>query len=288
MKSKHSITLKDRKSFYNSWNQIIKKVNGINNDYWQNYLKDQNFFDEIPLCQDYLTLTQMIFPNQISFSNFIKIDPYRINMSKLNDCFCGILFYIYFNSNNKLNTKELEFHFNNAQYRQQLTTQSDDLDILNIFNYSSINTEFKVDCCRNAFFGVTFRQIKVMPIAYAIRSGNSNNHLVSFNFEAFDEDIQRWVVLDERVNLNNLIPIGGFSMFYVRSVDKSYSSFQIKQTEPSCNGFWGFSIAAFEIHGDIFMGDQKFIMNNNISEIKYEALDLFQPFNPIIDMTEYI
>ena len=89
--------------------------------------------------------------------------------------------------------------------------------------------------------------------------------------------------MDERVNINDLIQTGGFSLFYVHSVDKCYSSFKIKQIDLGSNNQWGFSLAAFDIHGIIYSKDN--------SDKKYEFVyenTQDDSFDPCFDMTEYM
>ena len=272
--------------------------------YLKNYEKD-DYFQQIPFLQDFLTFKGMVSHTKIEYSNFLQSPSDKINSSKLYDCFHGILFYIFYYSDNKFNTEELEFHFSKADQRKDLTSVIqkspsgiyDQMNILNIFNYENINDQFQIDCSLNAFFGVTFKRIKVNPIAYSIRSGPSTNnstHLVSFIFEGYDEENQIWDILDERVNINNLIPSGSFALFYVRSTSKSFSSFRIRQIEPGHNGFWGFSIAAFDIHGNINLRDDFDIQNDSLLSQKEIASSNCSigndqlEYDPLLDMTEYL
>lgn len=226
---------------------------------------------------------QTIYNKKIDYSNFNQLPPEKMNTRIVYDCFHGILAYIYFYSENKLNIEELEFHFSGSNNTQQN-------NILNIFDYNDINLQFQIGSFRNAFFGITFKRIKIKPIAYSIRSdllSNTSSHLVSFTFEGFDIINNKWDLLDERVNINDLIPSGGYNMFFVRSTDKCYSSFKIVQLEPGNNGFWGFSIAAFDVHGIIYMNDESCAqLDENI--IKNQDISLDLNYNPLMDMSEFL
>ena len=116
--------------------------------------------------------------------------------------------------------------------------------------------QFTINNYENAFFGLKFKRIVIKPTFYSIRSGQIiKDFLISFIFEAFDNDMNYWVVLDERVNINDLNFDGAYMMFFVRKTDNFYSAFRIRQIDVSGNGNWGFSISAFEIHGEIDYND---------------------------------
>lgn len=247
-------------SFNNSWKRItIKCSNNIDYLINQSDITENSFFENIPTFQENLTDNQMIYQYEIEFSNFVQFKPETINARNTFDCFHGILNYIYYYSNCKLNLKEIKFHFSGAKNRKSLISiansnpsKIDLYDILNIFSYTNINTQFVVNSSRNAFFGVSFLRIKVNPIAYSIRAGtliNYNGTLTSFTFQGYDEEQQEWDVLDERSNIKDFSYDGGYNLFFVHSTNKSYSSFKIEQTEPGYDGFWGFGIAGFDIHG---------------------------------------
>lgn len=245
--------------FLSVWLDIFKDAESeVQSDY--SILTENTFFQEKPPNQDSIVDKNMIVTNPIEYSDYFQPPSNQINSNNLYHCFNGILLYIYHNSNNKFNDQELEIHFSGAQTRKDLSLILEDpnmsrfnnWNILNIFDYENINGQFQVESMKNAFFGITFKRIKIQPLAYSIRSGrltNFDKHLVSFDFLAYDEDLQKWVVLDERKNINDLIPTGGFGIFYVHSTKKSYSSFQIVQTDTANNGYWGFSISAFDIQG---------------------------------------
>ena len=128
------------------------------------------------------------------------------------------------------------------------------------------------------------------PLSYSIRSGiinqNLKTHLVSFTFEGYDEENQKCDILDERININDLIPSGGFKMFYVRSSNNYYSSFNIKQIEPGNTGFWGFSISSFDIHGRIKMTASSFYVHEKL--YKKNDIDEENDYNPIINMNDFL
>lgn len=255
---------------------------------------NDSFFDEVPVSQNLLTEECMTCNQKLDYSYFSQTSYYQINIKKLYDCFHGLLSFIFYYSLNKLNVEELTFHFSGGKFFKKIDQTNDyKYNILNIFDYENISKEFVVDPARNAFFGVTFKRIKVQPIAYAIRSGSiqtNPTHLVSFTFEGYDEETNKWDILDERANINDLIPSGGFNIFSVRSTTKSYSSFKIKQTTPGSNDYWGFSISAFDIHGNVsFCTKEINILNDNLITEKSNSLDMnYLDSSSSIDMADYI
>lgn len=282
-------------TFKDSW-QKIRNSNQKEDQAFDNSLENGQTFEEILLYQYLITENTNIYKNQIEFSNFTQVSALQLNPKNLFDCFHGILNFIYYYSNNKYNIEELEFHYtgcalkNYISMKQNMTDQN---DIMYIFDYENIGSEFRISCSRDAFFGVTFKRIRINPISYSIRSGIFSaavTHLTSFTFEGFDENENRWDVLDERDNINDLIVSGGFNMFFVMKTNKYYSSFKIKQTKPGSNDFWGFSVSAFDVHGVIAYRDNLIEeISNNLTKTDNfnEDLCLFQ-YNPFEDMTDLI
>lgn len=287
-------------SYKDTWDLIGRSLQKFFENQISSAPNDDDYFEEKPFYQEFLTDKDMTFPYLIEYSNYTQENQDKINIRNLFECFHGILFYIFYYSNNKFNVEEIEFHFSGAQTRQPLESilsntnlnQINQWDILNIFYYEDTTSQFRINCTINAFIGFTFKRIKVKPLAYSIRSGsfpNISTHLISFVFEGYDELENKWDLLDERVNINDLIPSGGYCMFYVHTTDKSYSSFRVRQTEPGSTGFWGFSIAALEIHGTIsllesaFRQDQSLAMNESD-----QSLNFNDAFNPNMDMSDYI
>lgn len=280
-------------TFKNFWPSI--KDNSIRKE-TRNETRDTYFY-EIPKMQELLTEPNKITNKQIDYSNYTQLSASQINPNNLYDCFHGILFFIFYYSENKLNTEEIEFHFSGGKDRLDLTktrkhsrTNFDIFDILNIFEYSNSKSQFKVNLVHNAFFGLTFKKVKINPIGYSIRSGENQNTiacLVSFTFEGFNEETGQWDVLDERVNLNDLVRGGSYKMFFTKTTNKFYSSFKIKQTEPGHNGFWGFSIAAFDVHGIVSLKDDS-LKNVDLFNMQSESSSNFDSYNPFMDMMDFI
>lgn len=256
-------------SFKGIWKKIIEvSTYDENDENYKSFMKDL-YFESIPYKQELLTQNEMISTELIDYSNFTGIiNNQQINNYSLYECFHGILMYIYYYSTNKFNTNEIEVHFSGS--RNIIWDNNKRFNIMNIFDYENINTKIDIENTIDAFFGITFKRIKIQPQAYSIRSSVLSSlitQLVSFTFEGYDEENQRWDVLDERDNINDLIKSGGFCLFYVQTTTKCYSSFKIRQTGPGSNKLYGFSIAAFDIHGVAYYRDD---LNNFDSNTIYD------------------
>lgn len=264
------------------------------------------YFDEKPQFQEYLTQKGKTTNFPIDISNYNQTPASQLNPSKLFDGSHGIISFISYMSSLLLNVGELEFHFSGAMFRKSYEDEMkhkriiDNIDILNIMNAEDPRTYFQIGPYRDAFFGVTFKNIKITPIFYFIRAGQLVNRLgpflTSFTFEAYDEETEKWVVLDQRVNINDLNPSGGFCLFAVKTTTKSYSSFRIHQTDVGGNECWGFTIAAFDIHGipesinEKVSNDNKMIMISEKQELVNDNDEYFfnMSFNPCIDLGKSI
>lgn len=102
------------------------------------------------------------------------------------------------------------------------------------------------------YFGFTFNKRFVKPYAFVIKSeGKSeSDFLASFAIQAFDEDLNEWVTIEEQRNIQNLSKMNAVCVLPV-CVNKYYSSFKIVQTDVSYMLRYIFSIAGLEIHGEI-------------------------------------
>lgn len=227
------------------------------------FVSFDQFLKEKPYDQAMLTKNGMISSSPVDYSLYNQTPIDQIRPSNLFDCSHGIISFITYYSNNLLNGRELEFHFSGASQRKSLEQEiknnnnnnviADYIDISNIFDSENPKTYFQIGAFKEAFFGVTFKRIKINPTCYYIRAGQLCNRfgpfLTSFTFEGYNEETAEWDILDERMNINDLNPSGGYALFIVKTTDKSYSSFRIHQTEVGGNDFWGFTIAGFDIHG---------------------------------------
>lgn len=203
--------------FYKAYQDYWLSVIQADSDIKFKSVTDQTFISD-PFFNE--AFNQLSLLSADSITNDINIDytDFQSQMDNKidpNNYFNGILSFIFTRSLNKLNTKEIEFRVSNKIGNKKN-------NILNIFSNNPAD-DFTIQPSDDPFFGFTLKTIKIQPIAYAIRSGPltmNTTHLTSFTFEGFDEDLKKWVVLDERVNINDLTPTGGFSLFYIRSTDK--------------------------------------------------------------------
>lgn len=272
-------------TFQEKWKMILEKDQNKSfqfvfyDDYFENIYNAQSILEK-----------EKVNDTKIDYSNYLELPYEKINSKNLYDCFHGIINFIYLYSQNKFNVAEIEIHFTNA--KKYTLKNSKNFNIMSIFDYETITSRIDIEFSFDAFFGITFKRIKIQPVFYSIRSSICSNlisHLGSFTFEGFNDDNQRWDVLDERTNINDLQKSGAFCLFYVRSTHKCYSSFRIKQTGPGSNDKWGFSLSAFDIHGIIFYRDE---LKSNEESIVIQQNDLSFSnsfdFNPFIDMSNFL
>lgn len=205
----------------------------------------------------------------------------------------GILYYITYQSYNKINKAEfclfsssMDTISDNCLYKNQPSNASPYViiesapDSLKGF----FGNFFRFPAFRNANIGCYFRRIKVKPLAYYIKC-IPGAALVSFVFEGLTED-GRWVTLDERVNINDLIN-PTYATFYCKTTDEYYVAFRIKQLEPSSNGFWGFDLVTFDVHGIIAWREHPDLESISL------AADVAEggpdgDYNPSMDMTDWM
>lgn len=242
-----------------------------------------------------------LLPNMIRDVNLITYKTVEYNdyatsiqilqQSSVN--FAGILYYITYMSLNKINRSEfclfsssIDAICSNCLYKNQPSNASPYVIIESAPDLlkTSFGNYFHCPTFRDANIGCYFRRIKVKPLAYYIKC-NPGAALVSFVFEGLTED-GRWVLLDERVNINDLINSTG-STFYCKTKDEYYVAFRIKQLEPSSNGFWGFDLVTFDVHGDIAW------RKNPDQESISLAADVAEggpdgDYNPSMDMTDWM
>ena len=252
-------------NFRGNWNLVRQSSDTLDD---LSNLGDQIFREvfcqqDKPIMQETLTKSNCTIYKQIDYSNYNQL---TCNYNNLQDCFHGILFYIFYYSDKKLNAREIEFYFSGGQERKQLDEYHNDnkYNILNIFNIDDKDSCFEIDSIKDAFFGVTFKRIKINPKSFSYRPANipyTSEHLFSFVFEGYDENSNKWDSINEQANIKFVNQVADneenhkkwdFYSFKVRT-NKSYSSFRLRQTCPLSNGYWGFLISSFEINGEIKM-----------------------------------
>lgn len=232
-------------------------------------LQDKKFLEnDFPQSQEFLTTYGHCVRHKVDYFEYSQNYEKRIYPNSKDECFNGILQFIYNNSIYQYNTNELAFFFSDAKI-SAFSSQLPYHDILNIFDYTNTNTGFTVPIKREAYLGVVFKNIKINPFFYTIGLNYSQNNLYSFVFEGFDEYTEKWEILDERCNFY----IGQHDDFYnfnTHKTNNSYSYFRIRQTCPG-NNFWGFFLYGFDIFGKISLRD-------NPAQIPEDELDFNDGF----------
>ena len=286
MKKKHYATKKSQiRNFRAKWESIEKMIK------MKKEKSEHDYFEESkPTFQEMLADPNQISRKLIDYSNYTQVSWDELNYRSSFDCFHGILFYIFYNSEGKFNVNELEIHFSGANIIQYLNQQQFKIPkITNLYDFNDITKEFKSSSIKDAFFGIKFLRIKINPIAYAVRIGNSGNagyNFTSHKFMGLNEKTNEWEILDERCNSNDLIATNSFMLYYTKSTNEYYTAFKIQQTDTGNRDFWGYSIKNFEIHG--YVAYLSFTNIQIFEEEKESTFDNYEEVNPSMDMNDYL
>lgn len=216
------------------------------------------FDKEAPQSQEFLTKHISRESEPVDWANYQQNTLTTFNPDDIFDASHGILNYFFSKYNGKINFDEIEFHFSGATLRKDINNPNitlnlfDKCDIASIFDFNNIRSCFLVPSMANAFFGFTFKNIKVQPLFYTIQSDlyPRSKHLVNWVFEGFDQEENEWFVLDEKMNCQGL-ETGQFMTCICENTNKWFSSFRIRQININQNNDWGFSFSAMEIHGHV-------------------------------------
>ncbi|OHT10479.1 hypothetical protein TRFO_20232 [Tritrichomonas foetus] len=210
--------------------------------------------------------------NKLDWRNYASKNVLFIDPSSMEDSFQGILNYIHICSETKFNVEEIAFDYTETKSNQTS-------DPTAIFSYNDKTRKFQTGTSKYPYFSIRFKRIRVRPVAYAIRSNvisDGSPHLQTFVFQGFDVDKQKWVLLDERVNSNDLIPDGHFALYNLYS-EKYFQDFRILQTGRAHNSMMAFALAGFEIHGDVQLIDEESEVSGH--DIHFAEIDSLE-FNP--------
>lgn len=164
------------------------------------------------------------------------------DLNSKDDCFKGILWFIYYRPCNKINLNEIQFGYKNAKFTQYFKNQKNiTKNFIDLFDYNDSKKFIKI----STFFQINFKRISVRPICYSICSINlQRGNISSWIFEGFNGFT--WVTLDERININ--LVQGKFILCACKTNDEYYSTFRLRTLDEDVTVF---GISAFEIHGNI-------------------------------------
>jgi hypothetical protein len=164
--------------------------------------------------------------------------------SDLHTCFDGILRTIWINCDKKYNAAEIEFKY-------KTLCPSEDSDPTFVLDYEDHRRYGTGPSMAGQYFAVQFLRIRVLPIAYSLRTDlnpDGTNHLRSWVFQAKNTNEKTWTTLDERVKEGCLTKPGGFVLLFVHT-KKDFNEFRVLQIGPSHMNYLSFNLAGFEIHG---------------------------------------
>jgi hypothetical protein len=167
-----------------------------------------------------------------------------LNASDLQTCFEGILRTIWLSSDKKYNTSEIEL-------KCKTVCRADDTDATFVLDNENQLRYGTGPSMAGQYLAVRFRRIRVLPIAYALRSQHnpdSMNQLRSWAFQAKNAGEDTWTTLDERFKEERLKKPGSFIIAFVET-KQYFTEFRVLQTGPSHTNYLSFNLGAFEIHG---------------------------------------
>jgi hypothetical protein len=176
-------------------------------------------------------------------------DPLHLceSVTDVRVCFDGILRRIWMNSGQKYNIAEMTLTY-------QTSINNDNSNPAFVFNYETPLRYSTGPSMRGQFFGVRFQRIRVLPLAYALRSdfaSKRTNNLRSWVFQARGQNNtsdDSWVTLDEQARVSNLSQPKAHILAFVET-DSFFREFRVLQTGPSHSNFLSFNLSGFEIHG---------------------------------------
>lgn len=105
---------------------------------------------------------------------------------------------------------------------------------------------------KGQYINVQFTRILVKPVAYALRADFTSvhtNHLKTFTLSGKLPN-GKWIIIDERMNVYQLARPTSISIFFVNT-KHYFSEFRLTQTGPSHANLYQFSLAGFDIHGEV-------------------------------------
>jgi hypothetical protein len=169
----------------------------------------------------------------------------RLSDGSLHACFSGILRHIFMRTGKQYNTTELQLSW-------KTQSASPDANPAFALDYETQERYGTGPSTSDQFFAVRFRQMTVLPVAYAIRSDHfpqPTNRLRSWAFQAREPN-GMWITLDEHEQAQELMKPGSYLLAFVET-DTYFTEFRILQTGPSRAHFLSFNICGIEIHGFI-------------------------------------
>lgn len=312
MKSSKFLQKKDKKlrsskTFSQIWNNVTNHLSGNvpsifidGKDSIDDVISDMLNSDNAVPQENFTLSLNNKYCFTIDWSNFAQVPASQINTRNLYDISHGIVNYITYYSEGKFNTAELKFFCTGAKkYRDQNNvtgTQKNQYghpmyDVLNILpiNWDSIATYFTVDneLKDHKIVGYWFNRITVNPIGYALRCIRPYAQAAapcSIRFWGIDENSNK-DLLDERLNINDLVPNGSYAFFFCRTTDKQFKAFAVDLFNSSGNPGWPYHIAFFEVHGNVALDPNAPQSSLSFNEDMSSSIFDIDHFDPSIDMT---
>lgn len=233
----------NRKPNRRTWKkQYIINKNESNSSDEDNYIEEDNstkefniFFDDNEIERCHLTKKQFDKDrvlDQSSLASGHAIYNYVENWDNYNKG--GIIKFIC-NYSGILNFCELNFHFLDAENTKL------GQNLANILT-DDLKKNYKLSSMDYSYFGVNFKHIKIRPTSFTIGADNLNSFAI-FGWNDLKSD---WTLILRLLNFDD----DSIQTFPIDS-SENYSIFVLMQIDQGNDLPWGFSIAHFDIDGDI-------------------------------------
>jgi hypothetical protein len=178
----------------------------------------------------------------IDYSSYVPRRLRDAQESNKDEVFEGLIHHIYFQSGNRYNTREIGIGYSGIQPKS---------DIANLLNCHTTDV-YESGNGPGQCISITFRSIRVRPLAFAVRSGPltlTRWPLTSYVLHGWDPLRRIWVVLYERRSVLEFPTWTASQIAYI-DTNMEFSEFRLIETEQPRPGTH-FSIQAMEIHGNV-------------------------------------
>lgn len=200
--------------------------------------------------------------------NFIPDHPYEINYDDTKSGrFKGIIRYLSEKCGGNVHKKGAVKVTSSSVFQSMSSISFIGND--NDYNpYNCVDLENKKSCFMsdeqtNSWICYDFRNLKVCPNKYSIRSYlNGDNHLQEWFIEG-SNDRQYWKIIDERRNETSLNDTGKSNTFSINRKEKQFYRFlRLKQTGRNTKGSKMICLSALEFFGSIVLCEKEFKKSN--------------------------
>ena len=125
-------------------------------------------------------------------------------------------------------------------------------DPWNVFNYDGKKHQFFTEFNKNSWFCIEFKNYKIKPTNYTIRSGCDSDNPKSFVLEG-SNDKKEWKILDEQKEIDYLKGELSFHTFTIQQTKRqAFKYFRIRITGKNWSNQSRLQFNSIEFFGEIF------------------------------------